>query len=280
MTRTFTSVISLISLFLISSPDHTLAQAKDPFSEIRIPKKKKRKFKREKKTVEEDLRHSMGLGLSFPEILPFEYDYKISNQFTWHTYAVLPIPFNIRVELPRDRISSKTVIVDQPELNIKLKSVYGPQFGTALRWTPFTNGFYTRFGIGYRKLRLKGQVQSPIIIIVDGVEITTRTEFGIKVDAVTVSLLSRLEFGWRWNIGRHGYIDWVIIGAALPSSTKNEASVETFVDAPGDNDDIDGALEVLKNEKEKELREKAINEMKPATNQIMPIIGLTVGYRF
>ena len=264
-----------------------MAQSSDPFWDIvnsdedkpKVVRKKKKNITVEKRSSE--LEHSLGIGLSVPEIFPLEYDYRISKNLSWHSFLVFPIPFNIRVELPRDKISSKDkVVIDQPELNIKLKAVYGPQFGTGIRWYPFDYGFYSRIGIAFRRLRLAGQVQSPIIITIDSVEITTQTELGIKVDAVTESLLSRFELGWRWSIGRNGYLDWIIIGIALPTTTKNDVKVKTFVDAPGDNDSVDGALGILKDQKEKELKEKALSEMEPATSKILPIMGFVLGFKF
>lgn len=283
----FRVLFGVFTLLLILESGLILAQSTDPFWDIVDPEVKRPKKSRKKKknttmkTTDTEFRNSLGIGLSVPEIFPLEYDYRISKNLSWHSFLVFPIPFNIRVELPRDKISSKDkVVIDQPELKIKLKAVYGPQFGTGIRWYPFDSGFYSRFGIAFRRLRLAGQVQSPIIITIDSVEITTQTELGIKVDAVTESLLSRFELGWRWNIGRSGYIDWIILGVALPTTTKNEVNVETYVDAPGDNDSIDGALGILKDQKESELKDKALSEMEPSTSKILPIMGIVVGFRF
>lgn len=56
----------------------------------------------------------------------------------------------------------------------------------------------------------------------------------------------------------------------------NSQFCEAFLFTPGDNDSVDGALGILKDEKEAELRGKALTEMEPATSKILPVIGSVV----
>lgn len=261
----------------LEAPDiDTNIEAQEPSS---LPPKKRKK-RRNKKAKKESV-HSIGLGLSIPDIFPLEYTYKISSKFDFQAFIVPPLPFNIRVELPRDQISSsKGFTIDQPELDIELKAVYGPQFGVGARWKPFASGFYTSLGLGYRKLRIKGSAQSPLIISYTGVETETRTEFGVNVDAVTESLLLRVAIGWRWEFHSRQFLDFKFLGIGIPNVTQNTANVGTFIDAPGDNDDVDGALADLADEKEIELKDKALTEMDPATSQALPILSLSFGFLF
>jgi hypothetical protein len=225
----------------------------------------------------------IGSGLDLPDVVPVEV-VGWSRYFGFRLFASPSIPFNVRVEMPDDLISSsKGVEIEHPALNFTLKATYGPNYGADLLLFPFGGNFMLDLGLSQRQLRLKGGVTSPMIIRPKGSteSITTKTQFGVNADAVTTATMLRGSMGWVWRIFHSGYMKLTLLGIATPIHARTDVEVEGVIDAPGvENDEIVGALAELKSQKEVELREKAQKESKPAEDLKMPVIGITVGYLF
>jgi len=234
-----------------------------------------------KKTI--PYQQGVGVGLDIPEIFPVEY-VGWHEYFGWRAFWSAPYDFNVRVEMPDDVISnSKGIEISHDALDFTLKATYGSNYGAEAFVFPFGGSFFTAAGLSYRQFRLRGEVQAPLHIRVQGSEYraTTKTEFGARADARTEAWLARLQFGWIFRLFDRGYTKISLVGVARPISSHSTVEADAIIDAPGEeNDDVAGALFELKKLKEKEMQAKALQEIKPVESKLMPVIGMTVGLLF
>jgi hypothetical protein len=227
---------------------------------------------------------ALGMGMDLPDIFPIE-GLWWTKYFGARVFYAPAFPFDVRVEMPADVISSSRGIqIEHPELNIKLDALYGANYGAEFSFFPFAGSFFLNLGLSQRSFRLAGEVKSPLIIRPQGAEesITTRTVFGLRADARTESLLLRASAGWIWRILDSFYWRLAVIGVAKPTKTRSTVKVDVLVESPTTEENVElaGALAELRDQKESELSDKAHQQIRPVEDQLWPIIGLSVGYVF
>lgn len=223
---------------------------------------------------------SIGAGLNFPDIFPIESHWLISRKWAVTGFVVPKIPFNIRVEMPSDQISSKDgVIIEHPAFNVNFKAEYGPQIGIGTKFFPTARSFYLLGGLSYRSLSLDGSVSSSLILRTEAAPgFETNSIFNIFAKSTTTQYVGRFGVGFHWRILNRGYIDLNLVGATLPASSKSNAQVSANVTNPKAPTQEEGeALKEFKAEKETEMEEKAIKSLDPLDRQVLPLIGLTIG---
>ena len=235
---------------------------------------------------------AFGVGLNLPEILPLEGYLFFGKYFALRAFYTPPMPFNIRIEMPSDVISTKKGIgVANPDFTIRLKATYGAHYGIEALGFPFGGSFFVMAGASHRRMRLVGGAKSPILVcsLIEAskeppcgdpnASIQTRTELEIKADIETEALLTRAGLGWFWHIGSSGYFMFNA-GGTRPSRIQRKVDVEANLDTPATSDeDITGALAQVKAEREADLEDKAVREMRPVDEKILPILGIAAGIR-
>ncbi len=237
-------------------------------------------------------RVSVGFGLNFPELVPFETHLAFGRYIALRLFYVPRLPFNVRVEMPSDVISSaKGVGVANPDFTIRMKAVYGPQYGAEALVFPFGGSFFVGLGLSSRTMEVHGQAKSAILVcsLVEAAKeppcpdptarIKTDTQLELEAALETQAILMRGAVGWYWHVGSFGYVT-LAGGATKPTKIERQAKVTASVDSPGADDDLNGALAEVKKTKEAELEEKALEEMRPVDEKILPLLGLTAGIRF
>jgi hypothetical protein len=237
-------------------------------------------------------RAALGVGLNVPEVLPFEGFLFFGRYFGLRLFFTPQLPLNIRIEMPSDVISTKKGIgVANPDFTIRMKAYYGPNYGAEALVFPFGGSFFIGAGASYRKLRLVGSAKSPILIcsLIEAAKeppcgdadaaIKTETQLELKADATTAAVLARGGLGWFWHVGRSAYLMFNA-GLTKPTRISRSVSVEANVDSPGDDDDVSGALSAVKAEREADLEDKALKEIRPVEEKTLPILGLSAGIRF
>jgi hypothetical protein len=235
---------------------------------------------------------ALGVGANLPEVLPFEGFVFFGKHFGLRLFYTPEIPFNIRVEMPSDVISTKKGVgVANPDFTIRMKAVYGAHYGAEALVFPWGGSFFVAAGASHRAMRLSGSAKSPILVcsLIQAAQeppcpdpearIETATELELKADAHTSALLTRASLGWFWHVGGAGYLSFVA-GATKPTRIRSSVDVEANLDSPSSEDpDITGALAEVKTEREADLRDKALKEMRPVEEKVLPIIGLSAGIR-
>lgn len=230
------------------------------------------------------IKYGAGIGVNIPDILPIEGLAFFNKYLAARLFFVPTIPFNIRVELPRDKLSSAGgIAVEHPDLDIKFRARYGPQYGAEVLVFPFADNFFLNFGTSYRRLTLKGGVESPLLLTATstGTSTTTNTHFSIKTDAETSQIVTRLGAGWFWKVFGSGYL---MLNFGYTNPRASGSKVDVFVNVRNPNATEEGAttqaFDQLKTKKEAEMSQKAKEAMKPAEKLALPIIGITFGVLF
>jgi hypothetical protein len=76
-----------------------------------------------------------------------------------------------------------------------------------------------------------------------------------------------------------GYLNF-IVGLTSPLGVKRNSKVLATLETPALADsEITGALAEIKKEKEVDLEKKALRELRPVDERVLPLIGLTMGVR-
>lgn len=233
------------------------------------------------------------MGLNVPELVPFEGYLFFGRYVSLRAFCTPPLPFNIRIEMPADVIStSRGVGVANPDFTIRLKATYGAHYGLEMLTFPFGGSFFVAAGVAHRRMRLVGDAKSPILVcsLIEaakdppcgdpGARIETQTEIELRADVETTALLSRFGIGGYWHVGSVGYF-MTNLGATRPISIKRRVNVEANLETPaGTDDEVSGALAQVKTEKEADLEDKAVGEMRPVDEKTLPIFGIAAGVRF
>ena len=106
------------------------------------------------------------------------------------------------------------------------------------------------------------------------------TKLRVDVDARTSALLVRGMLGWFWHLSDFAYMT-LQLGATKPTRVTRKVKVIATLDSPSDSDEeVTGALAQVKAEREADLERKAIKEMRPVDEKLLPIVGLSAGIRF
>lgn len=240
-------------------------------------------------------RAALGVGLNVPELLPFEGWLFFGRHVALRAFYTPELPFNIRIEMPSDVISTKKGVgVANPEFTIRLKAYYGPHYGLEGLAFPFGGSFFVGGGAAYRAMRLVGSAKSAILVCSifevakeppcpdPAASLRPDTKLQLDADARTSAILLRGMLGWFWDVGDWGYLS-LQAGATRPTQIRRKVSVVATLDTPGsaeEDQDITGALAQVKAEREAELERKAIKEMRPVDTKLLPILGLSAGVRF
>jgi hypothetical protein len=237
-------------------------------------------------------RVAMGAGLNVPELLPFEAYFMFGRHFAIRTFYTPVLPFNIRIEMPADVISTKKGIgVANPDFTIRMKAEYGAHYGAEAMLFPFGKSFFLSAGASHRRMRLTGSAQSPILVcsLIEAAKdppcadpdarLQTQTELRIAADATTTALLGRAALGGFWHVGSFGYF-MMNVGYTKPFHIRRHVRVTTDVDGPSSDDpEVTGAIAAVKAERETELEQKALAEMRPVEEKPLPIFGIAAGIR-
>lgn len=236
---------------------------------------------------------ALGVGANIPELLPIEGFLFFGRFIALRAFYTPPLPINIRVEMPSDVISARGgIAVANPAFTIRGKATYGAHYGLEALVFPFGGSFFLSSGISHRRMRLVANASSPVLVCSaleaqkdppcgDGsASIQTRTEIKVDADVETEALLLRAALGGFWHVGNFGYFT-ANIGATKPTSVKRHAQVSAALTTPeSDNPEITGALAQIRSEREKDLQDKALGQMRPVDEKILPILGIGAGVRF
>lgn len=285
----FTAACSLSNLAL-AKPDSKKKPPNLWLDDLDHPAKKNKKTS---KYLDYEPKFSFGLGANLPEIFPFESHIFLGPYVALRLFYTPPLPKKIRVEMPSDVISAKNgLAVVNPDITIPLELTYGPHYGIEGYIFPFGGSFFVGGGVSFRKIRLKGDAKSPIKLCSviealkeppcgnDDTAITTKLQLELSADAVTSASLVRTAAGWYWLVGDSFYFT-TSFGLARPTGIKRSMTVVASVDAPGAASEVlEDALVAYKKEKEAEMEQKALKEIQPVEERILPILGVSFGLRF
>lgn len=258
------------------------------------PRLLRRGPKSDRPTEERDLKFGLGMGTGIPELGLFEGFVRFGSYLGLRLYAMPVLPFNIRIEMPADVISTKKGIgVANPDYTIHLKALYGPQVGMDGQIFPFKGAFHIFFGLGYQKFVLTGTTRSGVLIcsIFDAAKdppcgnatsaLKTRSELELDARLDSHSFVGRGGLGWQWIFFDTVYMR-LVLGMAQPLAVHSDVKVQANIIAPGYESDeiLQGALGEVKAAKEAEMQEKARAEVRPYLEKRLPLLGLSLGYSF
>ncbi len=235
---------------------------------------------------------TLGTGLNFPEIIPIEATLLFGDHWGLRFFWSPPLPFKARVDMPSDVISTKKGLgVANPEFTINLDARYGPQMGFETMVFPGGGSFYMAGGLSTRSMTLAGVAQSRVLVcsLIEAAKdppcgnpdarLETQTELKIKAEVSSTATLARAAVGSFWHIGEVGYLNFML-GFTSPLGVKRSSNVVATLETPALADsEITGALAEIKKEKEVDLEKKALRELRPVDERILPLIGLTMGVR-
>lgn len=225
-------------------------------------------------------RYGFGLGVNLPDLVPFSFRYRQSRFWSLKVFLVPTIPFNIKVEMPEDRISSKNgIVLSHPEYEVNFEANYGPQYGMELIINPFGGNFYLGAGLSFRKLAISGGISSPLSLSVQGSDstISTNSIFSIDAAASTSQYVLRLSTGLHWNLFG-GYFINIGIGITKPYKANSSfSSTSAIINPRSPTQRISDALLEFKNQEDLKMKEKALEAMIPVEKLVLPIIGLEIG---
>ncbi len=240
-------------------------------------------------------RLALGVGMALPELVPVEGYLMFGKYAALRLFYVPPLPFNIRIEMPSDVVASKTdqnIAVANPDVTIRLKATYGPSYGAEAMVFPFAGSFFLSTGVSHRRMRIVGDARSAILIcsLTEAAKeppcpdpearLKTGTEIVVKADVETEALLMRGAMGWFWHVGSFGYLS-LTLGATRPTAIHSRATAQADLDGPSSNDPkYSESLQELKREREGDMQQKALKEMRPVEEKTLPILGLAAGVRF
>ncbi len=226
------------------------------------------------------MKFGFGMGVNVPDVFPVEGYAFLNSFFALRVFVVPTIPFNVIVQMPRDKISSAGgLMIEHPALDIPFRAKYGPQYGAEAMWFPFGDDFFLSFGSSFRKLAIKGGVESPLLLTAEstGTSTTTNTNFRVDADAATSQIVTRFGGGWLWKSGQSTYFA-LNFGYTMPRKASSDVNVYVNVRNPNTNDQVlSSALKDLKAAKEKEATAKAKEAVRPAEELALPVLGLTFG---
>lgn len=226
------------------------------------------------------LQFGFGMGLNVPDIFPFEGYAFLNSHFAIRLFIVPTVPFNVIVQMPRDKISSTGgLAIEHPALDINFRARYGPQYGGELMWFPFADAFFLSAGSSFRKLSIRGGVESPLLLTASstGESTETNTNFRVDAEAATSQIVTRFGGGWLWKTGLDSYFS-LNFGYTMPKRAHSDVSVTVNVRNPNTSDQaLSSALKELKAKKEEETTKKAKDAVRPAEELSLPVLGLTFG---
>jgi hypothetical protein len=236
---------------------------------------------------------AVGPFVNIPEITGLEGWGFLGRYLGVRAFVTPPIPFKVRVEMPSDVISTKQQIgIANPDFEVRFHGVYGPNYGLEGMVFPFGGSFFLDFGVSHRTMRLSGSTQSAILIcsLLEAAKeppcpdpearLKTGTELRLRADATVSALLLRTGAGWFWEVGRHAYFTFSG-GLTRPTHVTKSVDIHADVEAPTvDQPEITGALADVRAEREKDLNDKALREMRPVAEKALPIVGVSAGWRF
>lgn len=226
------------------------------------------------------LQFGFGMGVNVPDIFPFEGYAFLNSYLALRVFVVPTVPFNVIVQMPRDKISSTGgLLIEHPALDINFRARYGPQYGGELMWFPFGDEFFLSAGSSFRKLSIRGGVESPLLLTAasTGSSTETNTNFRVDADAATSQIVTRVGGGWLWKSGQDSYFAFNF-GYTMPKRAHSDVSVTVNVRNPNTSDQVlTSALKELKAKKEEEATKKAKEAVRPAEELALPVLGLTFG---
>ncbi len=226
-------------------------------------------------------RFGFGAGINLPDLFPFELWGRMNSWLGGRVFFAPAFAFDVRIELPRDQISSKNgILIENPAMNIHLDGVYGPHYGGEIWAYPWAGTFYVGAGLSYRKLTLEGVAKAPLLITFADLSFETNTKFGVDAFAETEGILARFDCGWMFEM-RGWYVHLGPFGIAIPKRLERTVRATGIVDSPGaEDEELVGALAQFRNEKESELHDKALKEIRPAESMALPIASVSIGIVF
>jgi hypothetical protein len=193
-----------------------------------------------------------------------------------------PIPIDITVNMPKDLISTNNNIrFDHPAYTIDFELTWGPGFTVESYYTPWDLPFYASLGIGARKIRLRGNTSSTLLISdLNNPETTfeTATVFGATIDTESTSLLFKAKLGGLLKFNRILF-DFGI-GLVRPKNISRSVSGSVTVDAPGNSDVSLPAedLAAIKSEKSHDMESQVLEELKKVDELTLPLVSFALAY--
>lgn len=230
-------------------------------------------------------RLGMGAGIGIPDMFTIDGHLQLGSQWQIRAFYSPPFPLVIRVEMPRDTISTKNnVRVEHPAFNINLTAHYGPQYGTDVLFHPWVGqAFFLAGGLGMRSFNLKGNAKSPIIFTetTTGSSITTDTQIVLDANARTTQFVYRGYVGWFWNLPNASF-SLFGLGYTAPRSARSDVKVNAGITSPNvaNADELLEPIAEVKRKKEDEMESKALTAMKPIEKTAIPFIHLGFGTMF
>jgi hypothetical protein len=240
-------------------------------------------------------RSTFAVYASFPEIARLDYRFSVSPHVAFAIGLGVPVPIDVEVSMPSDIIKadqSKSIAVAYPAFDINLKVAWGPHAHAGVIWHPLGGVWYASLAGGLRTLKIAGSTSAPLRICSiaeaakeppcgnDSAAIQTRNVIALNTDIKMQSTYARVATGWIYNLGPA----WALtaeVGAFVPLSTKEDSSVTASIVAPdGTPEELSGALGELRSKSEKDLDQKAKEELGRFTKAPLPVLALGIGFRF
>ncbi len=223
--------------------------------------------------------YSLGLGFILLDYFPLEITKRWNDFIKTKIYYGFALPFKVSVEYSRGVLANEgNVSIENPDLNVDFTGQFGPQVGVDIQIHPFAGSFFLALGYGYRKLTLKGQLTSYLILTSSSGSINTNSEIDIQASAWVKQRIARVYVGWQWQIlSGLGYLT-VPLGFSFPVTGSSSLTMKANLINPKATTPVENViLEKAEREFESDLEEQTRKDVQAVEILSTPIIGIVVG---
>jgi len=250
-------------------------------SPIRVDREKtKQRLRQENKKQRQ---WALGLGINIPDLFPIEIYWLPSSWISLRAFGVFPLPFKVRVEYGRSVLANQGGLsIENPDLTVDFKGIYGPQYGMETLVRPFEGSFYLGFGMSYRKLSLEGDLLSDLILTSSAGSVETNSVISLRARADAAQFVYRANLGWLWTFWNDRcYINFTLLGLTLPQQASSNVRMQAKILNPIATVDVrNEIIEEAERRFADDLARQAKESIKPVERLAVPIIGLSGGFSF
>ena len=241
--------------------------------------------------------NAWGFGAGIPEVLTIDYYRMFTAKWGIHAYLSAPVPYtiNLQQELQQQN-PAPSLLIATPAASVPIQLLYGPYAGIDGMYFPYASNFFFSFGLGYRRLQVKGKVDAPLYVCLAdpandcdetiAINSTNPSRMNIQMDYVSQSIMWRGGLGWFKPLNRSQYLAIVAFGLTKAVRTYRRSSSSAELD--GDTKSFlnklksgaaDSADQLLADKKD-QIENRTADRAAPIENIGLPTVTIGTGWLF
>lgn len=270
-------------------------------AEVEAPKSRERATRRKDKdkgTGKDGAKFAAGVGVGSPDALPVELIWRASKKLGVRAFVAPPVNVSASIYLPSQSVAQVAGynLVTEPK-TVSMLVEYGPNIGLEGMYYPWDGLFFVSGGISYRRVRISGSDSARLIICPASnpncATANTPTDAGGSADSATLRLvvdaeaessstLGRFACGWTWLIGRSAYVTLTGIGIAVPLGKQTDIGVDGEIEGvpAWAQVALKSTLDGMEAQAEEDGEGAVADEIAPYESMMLPVAGISVGWRF